>query len=358
MHGNEMQGRQREHEKKTADTQMIFNNTYDAKNSTTFTGTKSVEGGIRKPQSGQFKFGIYEKVNNEYVALDKDGKYETTNNGNVVTFPSIEYKLADLEGESSKTFTYYLHEIEPADNDKLTGYTYDPEYYEVTVTVSDKGDGTLDIQKSESATATEFKNKYEAEGEITIQATKSLIGGDTNTNYNFKVKMTPLTPGDTNTADIQTINVKGGGSATVKFNTLKYTKLGTYQYLVEEVTEEVGKISENIILNYDGNNVTFCYNSHVDNSYHEVTVTASEFITILLRHLLPSNFKIIRYFGFYRKKHPLHDKMFMMVSSETKKIRKQILNYTLSIQNFFKYNPFDCPNCGKTMIKICWIFGG
>lgn len=73
---------------------------------------------------------------------------------------------------------------------------------------------------------------------------------------------------------------------------------------VEYVTKYCGRvaISENRILNYDGNSVTFCYNSHVNDSYHEVTVPASQFITILLRHLLPENFKIIRYFGFYRKK--------------------------------------------------------
>lgn len=129
---------------------------------------------------------------------------------------------------------------------------------------------------------------------------------------------------------------------------------------VEYVTRYCGRvaISENRILNYDGNNVTFCYNDHKDNSYHELTVTASQFITILLRHLLPNNFKIIRYYGFYRKKHPLHDKMVMMISNESRKIRKQILKYKLSIQRFFKYDPFDCPNCGHEMIKICYIDGG
>ena len=129
---------------------------------------------------------------------------------------------------------------------------------------------------------------------------------------------------------------------------------------VEYVTRYCDRaaISENRILNYDGNNVTFCYNSYVDNSYHEITVTASEFITILLRHLLPNNFKIIRYFGFYRKKHHLHDKMVMMVSNEKKKIKKQFLKYALSIRTFFKYNPFDYPNCGKPMINICYILGG
>ena len=129
---------------------------------------------------------------------------------------------------------------------------------------------------------------------------------------------------------------------------------------VEYITRYCGRvaISENRILNYDGNNVTFCYNDHKDNSYHEVTVTASQFITILLRHLLPNNFKIIRYFGFYRKKHPLHDKMVMMVSTETKKIRKQILKYALSIQKFFNYNPFNCTKCGQRMIEVCYIEGG
>ena len=129
---------------------------------------------------------------------------------------------------------------------------------------------------------------------------------------------------------------------------------------VEYVTRYCGRvaISENRILNYDGNNVTFCYNSHVDNSYHEITVSASEFITILLRHLLPSNFKIIRYFGFYRKKHPLHDKMVMMISSEKKNIKKQMLKYSFCIRKFFNYNPFSCPICGMDMINICYIKGG
>lgn len=150
----------------------------------------------------------------------------------------------------------------------------------------------------------------------------------------------------------------------------KYTK-GFYVYAekkkfktiksgVEYVTRYCGRvaISENRILNYDGNNVTFCYNDHIDNSYHEVTVTTSQFITILLRHLLPENFKIIRYYGFYRKKHTFHDKMIMLISNEKKKIRNQFLKYEVSIQNFFKYNPFNCPKCGQKMFELCYIEGG
>ena len=60
-------------------------------------------------------------------------------------------------------------------------------------------------------------------------------------------------------------------------------------------------ISENRIVNYGGSNVTFSYIDHKDNKYHTITLSASEFIMVLLRHLLPSNFKIIRYYVFYRK---------------------------------------------------------
>ena len=129
---------------------------------------------------------------------------------------------------------------------------------------------------------------------------------------------------------------------------------------VEYVTRYCGRpaISENRILNYDGLNVTFCYNDHKDNSYHEVTVTANEFMAILLRHLIPESFKTIRYYGFYKKKHKLHDTMNKMISDEKKKFRKQLLNHKMCILNFFHYNPYNCPKCGLTMKYFCEIEGG
>lgn len=150
----------------------------------------------------------------------------------------------------------------------------------------------------------------------------------------------------------------------------KYTK-GFYVYAekkkfkslkdgVEYVTRYCGRpaISENRILNYDGDNVTYCYNDHKDNSYHEVTVTANEFIAILLRHLIPENFKTIRYYGFYKKKHKLHDSMNKMISDEKKKIRKQLLKHKMCLLKYFNYNPYDCPKCGLSMKYLCEIEGG
>ena len=76
-----------------------------------------------------------------------------------------------------------------------------------------------------------------------------------------------------------------------------------------------------------------------------MTVTANEFMALLLRHLIPENFKIIRYYDFYRKKHPLHDTINKIIANEKKKIRKSILNHKICIMKFFKRNSYDCPKC-------------
>lgn len=129
---------------------------------------------------------------------------------------------------------------------------------------------------------------------------------------------------------------------------------------IEYVTRYCGRcaISENRILNYDGTNVTFCYNDHKDNEYHEKTVTAVEFIKTLLRHLIPFNFKIIRYYGFYRKKHENHDKMVKMIDEAKRPIRKQFFNYRMCLLKYFNNDPYSCPKCRTIMKYACEIIGG
>lgn len=137
-------------------------------------------------------------------------------------------------------------------------------------------------------------------------------------------------------------------------------KFSNFKAGVEYVTRYCGRcaISENRIINYDGSNVTFCYNDHKDDEYHEITVTAIEFIKILLRHLIPHNFKIIRYYGFYRKKHENHDKMVKMIDEAKKPIRKQFLNHRMCILKFFNRDPYSCPKCNTIMKYACEIIEG
>lgn len=126
---------------------------------------------------------------------------------------------------------------------------------------------------------------------------------------------------------------------------------------IEYVTRYCGRvpISENRIISYDGNNVTFSYNDHKDESYHEATLPASDFIMTLIRHLLPHQFKIIRYYGFYRKKHAIHKKMIPLIKPHVKDFRKKMLCYEMSILSSFKRDPYDCPKCGTKMEYVLCI---
>ena len=126
---------------------------------------------------------------------------------------------------------------------------------------------------------------------------------------------------------------------------------------IEYVSRYCGRpcISENRIISYDGNNVTFWYNAHEDESYHEVTVTAEDFIKLILRHIIPSQFKTIRSYGFYRKKLPLHDNINMLIKKEIRKFRKELLRHELSIIKSFNHSPYDCPKCSTRMNFLCFI---
>ena len=126
---------------------------------------------------------------------------------------------------------------------------------------------------------------------------------------------------------------------------------------VEYVTRYCGRvpISENRIINYDGSNVTFSYIDHKDNKYHEITLPAFQFIIILLRHLLPSQFKIIRYYGFYRKKHSMHNKMIPLIKKHCRSFRRKLLKDEFSISLAFHRNPYNCPKRDTKMNFVLYI---
>ena len=142
------------------------------------------------------------------------------------------------------------------------------------------------------------------------------------------------------------VNTKYVYAEPKKFNSLKEG--------IEYVTRYCGRcpISENRIINYDGENVTFSYNDHYDESYHEITISAEKFIMMIIRHLIPSQYKIIRYNGFYRKKHKLHDTMILLIDKAKRLIRKSFLKYEFSILKGFNKDPYNCPKCGTKMFFV------
>lgn len=131
-------------------------------------------------------------------------------------------------------------------------------------------------------------------------------------------------------------------------------KFKTIETLIKYVTRYCKRpiIAESRIINYDGENVTYSYIAHKDNKYHEVTISVYKFITLLIAHLLPFDFKSIRSYGFYNKPSKISDDIARVISREKCKLRKGLLNWKNSILISFKRIPILCEKCNTLMEPI------
>ncbi|MBR3163366.1 MAG: VWA domain-containing protein, partial [Clostridia bacterium] len=152
-------------------TNLDFMNMYDAKGSVTFEGTKSLEG-RSLTANDVFTFEISEGENTWTATSDATGK---------INYPKISYTIADLG--------MHKYTVKETSTDGK-GITVDTNTYEVTVAVTDNGDGTLKVIESDNSKALNFVNTYEAEGKATFGGTKSLEGRTLTENdvFTFEVK--------------------------------------------------------------------------------------------------------------------------------------------------------------------------
>lgn len=72
-------------------------------------------------------------------------------------------------------------------------------------------------------------------------------------------------------------------------------------------------IATSRIDSYDGDNVTFHYNKHEDNSYVKETIPALDFIQRLIQHIPEKHFKMTRYYGLYARHRELDQKLFRTI---------------------------------------------
>ena len=141
----------------------VFTNSYKAAGSVVLSGTKTVKGAELQPE--QFSFSLSDKDRNvvSTVKNNADGAF---------TFEALNF----TEQDAGKTFTYFISEV----NDGQEGYTYDSHECEVTVKVSDNGDGTLKADVEYSG-ETSFVNSKIAPPE------KPVAPDDPYTGYNSKI---------------------------------------------------------------------------------------------------------------------------------------------------------------------------
>ena len=137
-----------------------FTNAYSAKGSVALSATKKLTGGTL--ELGQFSFELRDDAGNvlQTVTNDADGS---------VAFESISYDAAG-------TYHYTIAEVVPGQSS--AGYdgsiTYDSHGEDVTVVVTDQGDGTLSAVAAYDQDGAVFENSVKPGS---IQLTKSVTGG-------------------------------------------------------------------------------------------------------------------------------------------------------------------------------------
>ena len=128
--------------------------------------------------------------------------------------------------------------------------------------------------------------------------------------------------------------------------------------MIEYAVRYTGKpaMAESRIIDYDGEYVNFWYQRHEDNKLVKERVHVYEFFKRLIIHIPNENFKTVRYYGIYSKKHKFHGKMIMLIKSQTHKLRNQLNSWRMLIIKDFDIDPLICPKCGnqmKWLYQIC-----
>lgn len=244
--------------------------------------TKTLNGAA--PTEGQFEFTL---------STDAEGKNVVDTKANDaqgrVTFSTLAFTPANL-GDN----TYYIREVA---GDAL-GYTYDDAVYKLVYTVSDDGEGGIEVSKTaitkiadgaeSSVQEVAFANSYHpvpSDPTAELSGTKTIGGQNTGEytlkagDFTFKVTGTvtgapegTTVPRPNNVADDGTTTNDANGK--IAFGTLSFVEPGTYTYTVSELQpttpdEAIPGIS------YDGAGTTYTLTFEVEDVDGRLTVTDS-----------------------------------------------------------------------------------
>ena len=220
---------------------LTITNEYKATGSWTPEGTKTLTG--RDMKAGEkFEFTVTEKVEGE----DKQVSKGTATGGSDGVAADIDFDEISYDLDDVGSHTYTIKEVKGGTEDK--GLTYSNVSYEVTVKVTDNGDGTLKaevtgITGSDNTTSVGFTNTYEPEP-ITYRpvVTKAVTGNELSADQTFTFKLAKGTftpadgaemPADTQ-AQIKVKEKETTGTVTDNFGEITFKKAGTYSFTITE----------------------------------------------------------------------------------------------------------------------------
>lgn len=188
-----------------------FTNTYKAAaTSLVVKASKKLSGATLA--ADQFTFELVDKATGQVVGTAKnkaDGSIE---------FPALNYDAAG-------NYTYTIREV----NDQKPGYTYDDKTLEVTVAVTDNGQGQLEA-KATYASEEGFTNTYKAAAtSLVVKASKKLAGATLAADqFTFELV-------DKDGKVVGTAKNKADGS--VEFPALSFDAAGDYSFKIREKNE-------------------------------------------------------------------------------------------------------------------------
>jgi pilin isopeptide linkage protein len=226
-----------------------YENIYAANGSLVLSGTKTVNEG--KPKAGTtFTFDLTEvKTVNGQETRTSLGQAESDKDGNF-SFKKITYNL-NAEVNDTGIHTYELTET-----GQYSGYTDQTKKKILHFKVTDKGNGTLTVQRWNDGATTgidqdkktgtyedsfgNYNNVYNAEGKLVLSGTKQVNEQPTDHVFRFALyKVTKDSDGIEHEDKLDEVSSKNGAYA---FTALSYQlrDVGTYTYRVREVDVPAG----------------------------------------------------------------------------------------------------------------------
>lgn len=214
----------------------IFENTYDASGSAVIEATKALEG--KKLEAKQYSFTLTgDKISGSQTK--QNGAVENSAVGSI-TFEPIQYTLADLAGAKSRTFNYTIKEVL---TNKISGVVYDEHQEDVTVTVTDTGNGTLETTVHYDTDGATFTNRYQTTPtDVQVTGMKSL-NGDTLKANQFSFSLTKVSAKESAEAGAKDILDQNANqtkyneaNGDISFDRLHYEKSGIYTYQIRETS--------------------------------------------------------------------------------------------------------------------------
>ena len=148
-------------------------------------------------------------------------------------FGNVVYKIGDIpSGQTTATFNYRISEL----SHTMSGVQSNTDHQDVSVTITDLGDGTIAIERSANFNSAYFVYEYTAKGSITFEGTITLNGR----RMAAREFMVQIKEGNEIVADniSTTIAATSGEQSAIAFPPINYTldDIGTHVYTVKETS--------------------------------------------------------------------------------------------------------------------------